>query len=192
LKTKADVRKYYRAIRRDIPEQERVQAAKAAALLFASHPKFKQSEHISCYISFDNELNTEEIIKEIWRAGKHCYLPLLGEERSLEFARYHEGDVLIPNALDILEPQKAGVKIQPEHLDLIILPLVAYDLAGQRLGTGGGYYDRTFAFLHSNPVKRPHLTGLAYNKQRADMLPSDPWDVSLDDLITEQQYIRFR
>ena len=162
-------------------------AAAAANYLLQSAP-FKESRFIASYLPFRGELDTQPLIKGIWKAGKIGYLPILiiGEGKTLEFARYDEGDVLEPNHLSILEPADSTRKIQPEHLEMVILPLVAFDLQGNRLGTGGGYYDRTFAFMHAKPIKRPLLIGLSYSFQQVDLLPKDPWDVKLDAILTEK------
>lgn len=130
-------------------------------------------------------MDTSPIIQAIWRAKKKCYLPVLTEGRSLYFVRYDENDTLQPNQFSILEPENTSRKIAPEQLELVILPLVAFDLQGHRLGTGGGYYDRTFAFMHANH-KKPKLLGLAYSKQQADCIPFDPWDITLAGVVTEQ------
>ena len=89
----------------------------------------------------------------------------------------------------ILEPQDKAKKILAEDLDLVITPLLAFDAKGHRLGTGGGYYDRSFAFLYSNMKKKPLMIGLAYSFQAAECLPTDPWDIALDGVITEEKYI---
>lgn len=104
---------------------------------------------------------------------------------------YNEGDLLHPNKYAILEPQHNLKKIPPENLDLVMVPLIAFDLKGNRLGTGGGYYDRTFAFLREQENKKPRMIGLAYAVQQAEQIPSDPWDVLLDGIVTEQEVILF-
>ena len=71
----------------------------------------------------------------------------------------------------------------------MIAPLVAFDLQGHRLGTGGGYYDRTFAFLHELAIRKPDMMGLAYAAQQAPQIPSDPWDITLNSVVTEQSII---
>lgn len=77
----------------------------------------------------------------------------------------------------------------PKHLDVVLLPLLAFDLAGNRLGMGGGYYDRCFAAYRNRGLKRPLRVGLAFDWQRADSLPAQPWDVPLHAVVTETGWI---
>lgn len=121
----------------------------------------------------------------IWRTNKHCYLPILVVGGSLQFVRYHQGDQLKLNQFNIPEPENTTNIILPENLDLVIAPLVAFDAQGRRLGAGGGYYDRTFAFKHASQAMKPMILGLAYAIQQASNLPADQWDVKLDGVITE-------
>lgn len=113
-------------------------------------------------------------------------MPILAECRSLHFVRYDEHDALSANQFSILEPENTSRKIAAEKLELVITPLVSFDLQGHRLGTGGGYYDRTFAFLHNRAKTNPTVIGLAYAAQQAESLPVDPWDITLDGIVTEQ------
>jgi len=139
-----------------------------------------------------DEFDASPIIETIWQAKKHCYLPILSEndKNPLIFSRYNSGDRLHANRYSILEPVNISCNnILPENLDIVITPLVAFDLHGHRLGAGGGYYDRTFAFLQAHPRERPCMIGLAYASQQADSLPTDPWDIPLHFVLTEKEFI---
>lgn len=183
--SKSEIRKKYYEIRNHIAVSERKNAAMAASGHLAGHIVFSKSKHISCYLPYQNEIDTMPLIQAIWQANKICYLPILIEGRSLNFVRYDEGDKLHSNQFSILEPVNTSRRVAPEKLDLVVTPLVAYDLQGHRLGTGGGYYDRTFAFMHGKQNKKPMLIGLAYSQQQVELLPSDPWDITLDGVATE-------
>ena len=135
---------------------------------------------------FRGELDARPIMQAIWQARKTCYLPILTDEDKLYFSLYHEKDDLILNRYLIFEPKHHDEKIAVENLDIVVTPLLAFDLQGHRLGTGGGYYDRTFAFLKNKKSRKPIMLGLAYALQQADMLPCDTWDISLDGVITEE------
>lgn len=169
-----------------MPAAVRSDAARAAANAFAAQPCFKESTHIACYLANQEELDTQPLIEAVWRAKKICYLPVLQEGKSLFFARYDEGDKLRANQYGILEPENRTRKITAEKLEIVLVPLVAFDLMGHRIGTGGGYYDRTFAFLHAEGVRNPALFGHAYSAQQAADLPFDPWDVALSGVVTEK------
>lgn len=168
----------------------RESAAVAVAACFAAHSKYQESKSIACYLPNQDEIDTQAIINTIWEHGKACYLPVLQEGKSLAFARFDKDDRLRENQYAIREPENQVRKMSPEKLDLVILPLIAFDRMGHRLGTGGGYYDRTFAFMHGGRNRRPALFGLAFSEQEAEMLPYDPWDVLMDGVITERGAIQ--
>lgn len=134
------------------------------------------------------------IIEKTWQARKKCYLPVvvtLSENKALQFFEYEKNDKLISNRYGILEPDISEKSPFPaEKLDLILLPLIGFDRQFHRLGTGGGYYDKTLSFLLSEPpAHSPVLIGLAYACQSIDSLPVDPWDVPLDGILTEKFFV---
>jgi len=122
--------------------------------------------------------------------SKTCCLPVL-RAGELLFFPYQHGDELKKNQFDIPEPVDRTNQIEADQLDLVLLPLVAFDGVGYRLGTGGGYYDKTFAFRKKSAKPVPLLVGLGYDCQRAAPLPADPWDIMLDAVLTEKDWHRF-
>lgn len=182
---KQEFRKIYYAKRREISATIRHQAALTAAEHFLQYDLFKQSQAIACYMPFRDEFDVTPLISKIWREKKQCYLPVLTKEKVLSFVCYDEGDKLIANRYSILEPQNTFKRIQASNLDMVIMPLVVFDTYGHRLGMGGGYYDRTFAFLRYQINKKPLLVGVAYALQQAELVPTDPWDVNLQVVMTE-------
>lgn len=192
-KQKLQLRRHFREIRSQLPAAYRQEAAQAAAGFFTQSAVFQQSMHIACYLPVKSEFDTTPIIEAIWQANKYCYLPVLTDENenSLVFVRYHRDDALHLNRYSIPEPANLTHTIQPARLDIVVAPLVAFDLRGYRLGTGGGYYDRTFAFLHTQTAKKPLVIGLAYAAQQADDIPNDSWDISLNAVVTENGFISF-
>nr|WP_232051911.1 5-formyltetrahydrofolate cyclo-ligase [Aquicella siphonis] len=187
------MRRHFRQVRSKVDAPYREHAALAAANVLEGHPVFIQSRHIACYLPAKDEFETLHIIKMIWKARKHCYLPVLSgqDENALQFAAYDEGDALRLNRYQIQEPVNTGRSRPPQELDLVITPLLAFDSQGGRLGMGGGFYDRTFAFLHSKMNRTPKLIGLAFSSQEAEELPSDTWDIRLDGVLTEKALISF-
>jgi 5-formyltetrahydrofolate cyclo-ligase len=127
----------------------------------------------------------------LWSLGKTLYLPILVtfSERNLWFSAYSPGDPLVCNRFGILEPERVHCRrIKAVALDLVLLPLVAFDAAGHRLGMGGGYYDHCFAFINRRKHwRKPRLMGLAYEFQRQPLIESEPWDVALDAIATERR-----
>jgi 5-formyltetrahydrofolate cyclo-ligase len=126
--------------------------------------------------------------------GKRCFLPILHplKKNSLWFVEYTPDTRLKPNRFGILEPIRAGETLVPAwSLDLVLMPVVAFDHAANRLGMGLGYYDTTFGMLknQTNPFSPPILLGLAYEFQCLSKLPTDSWDVSLAGVITEKRIL---
>jgi len=155
------------------------------------------SQRIACFLDSDGEIATDRLIKQLLAAGKSVYLPVLDPNKTnaLLFARYQAGDVLIPNRFGILEPDlSTQAPINTRDLDLVLMPLVVFDHEGNRLGMGGGYYDRTFSYLLDQSIdeqniddknSRPRLAGLAYSFQQVDQLKPAAWDVPLEKVFTE-------
>ncbi len=189
--SKYHLRKEYRATRARIPATYREEAARQAAALLTTLPAFLSANAIACYLPTKEEFDASLVIEAIWQAKKSCYLPVLAEDGAqfLYFVHYAYGDGLRMNRYGILEPTHMANHISPEALDLTITPCVAFDRAGHRLGTGGGYYDRTFAFLQAGTITKPQMMGLAFAAQEAPEVPADPWDISLIGTLTEKGFV---
>ncbi len=181
---KNHLRQQFRAIRHEVSVSDRSEAAANAAFILAQQPNFNRANHVACYLALTNEFDVTPIISSLWQTQKKCYLPLIQPDNSLRFVLYLEGDALKPNRFGILEPSNIDREIPITQLDLVMVPLLAFDRRGQRLGTGGGYYDRTFA-----KVKEPELIGTGYAAQEIAALPADPWDIRLSAVLTEKEYI---
>lgn len=127
------------------------------------------------------------MIQQVWRRNGECYLPVLASG-ALRFLSYAKGNELRENQYGILEPFDT-VELEPEMLDMVLLPLIAFDRKGSRLGTGGGFYDKTFSFVQDKPERRPLLVGVGFAMQEAESLPVEPWDVKLDAVVTEEGWV---
>jgi 5-formyltetrahydrofolate cyclo-ligase len=104
----------------------------------------------------------------------------------MEFRRYLPGTRTHVDRHGLVAPEGHGARIAPRRLDVVFVPLVAIDPSGTRLGMGGGFYDRLFAFRHRrNTWRKPRLVGVAYDLQRVPHITRKPWDVPLDYVITE-------
>ncbi len=138
------------------------------------------------------EFSTIPIIHAIWAAQKKCYLPLLPPDDSkiLKFAEYSAAANLSLNQYQIFEPQDAVEFFVAVELDLVLMPLIGFDKIGNRLGSGGGYYDRTFACAKNSDTP-PVLLGVGYAFQAVAELRRDEWDVLLDGVLTEQELLLF-
>ena len=184
LLDRQDIRTHVRHLRRALtPEQQQLAAVQAAerALNFAP---IQQAKKIALFLSFDGELNTRPLIAKLWQHKQQVYLPVLHpfSEGQLLFMRYDELTTLTPNRLRIPEPPLDIRNLATlSELDVLLVPLVAFDKQGQRLGMGGGFYDRTLQNWQQHgflPV------GLGHDCQRVDDLPVAEWDVPLPAMIT--------
>ncbi|MES9966080.1 MAG: 5-formyltetrahydrofolate cyclo-ligase [Sedimenticola sp.] len=189
------IRRKARALRRSLSAHEQRAHGLAAARVFHSSPLFRQVQHLAIYLANDGELDPEPLAKKALDAGKKLYLPVLrpNTHNSLWFAPYSPGDRLINNRFGIPEPDIRKLKpVLPWALDLIIMPLVAFDTTGNRLGMGGGYYDRTLNYLRLRKQWfKPRLAGFAHECQKVSSLPINPWDIPLNHAITERKIYTF-
>jgi len=151
-------------------------------------PDFSEAAAIAGYWACQGELDPAPLLERCWTAGKAVYLPVLAGD-ALLFAPYQPETPLHRNRFNIPEPEAAPADLQPPSaMDWVLTPLVAFDTAGTRLGMGGGFYDRSFAFLLDPDWRgrRPRLLGLGYEFQRVTALIRQPWDVPLDAAATEK------
>jgi 5-formyltetrahydrofolate cyclo-ligase len=179
--------------RRQLPPETAKENSTLIANRLVALPVFTESTSIGVYLSINQEVDSIPVINHAWKEKKSCYLPTL-KSQQLQFFRYDPSTSLRPNRFSILEPSPLTKEneILPKNLDLVLLPLVAFDTAGNRLGMGGGYYDRTFSFLrHPDSRSRPFLLGLAYEFQHIASLTPESWDVPLNAVITEKNYYEF-
>ena len=185
------IRQQIRAQRRELSEAERRDRSQQLCLQLQQSRLFTNSQHIALYLSNDGEIDPFPLIESAWQRGKQCYLPVLGLRpgNRLWFIPYFPDTPLVNNRFGIPEPVHSRQLrlFKPQSLDLILMPLVAFDSQGNRLGMGGGFYDRTLSFLKQrHSWHKPRLIGLAYEFQRQQALPQQDWDVPLDAIATEQ------
>jgi len=185
---KQEIRRQARLKRQTLSINMRHISAKKASDLIINHAIFANSTHIACYLTQNYEFDTQFLINAIISQQKHCYLPVLDPQSQQEmiFVNYHSGDPLTPNQYQIPEPHVTEHNwINPEKLDLVLMPLVAFDDQGTRLGMGGGFYDYSLQFMLTGQHQQPLLIGLAYPCQRVAPLPRSDWDVPLHGVLTE-------
>ncbi|HSC48281.1 MAG TPA: 5-formyltetrahydrofolate cyclo-ligase [Gammaproteobacteria bacterium] len=189
-----DLRRRIRDARRGLAPQVRRAAAEAAAKHVLALPAYRDARRLAVYMAVDAELDPEPLLASARADGKEAYLPVISTagDRFLHFQAYAAGTPLRPNLYRIPEPvNDPRSALRPAELDLVLAPLVAFDTRGHRLGMGGGYYDRSFAFLKDRHVRKPLLIGLAYECQKVATLPAESWDVPLAGVVTEQQFYPF-
>ena len=150
---------------------------------------FKDARHIAFYTPVKGEATPLPLQAE---ANKSFYLPVLSTENKfhLNFIKIDNNTKYKNNIYAIPEPIYTPQDIIPAtQLDLVIMPLVAADKKGHRMGMGGGYYDRSFAFKLDSNADFPKLLGFAYDFQLVDKLIAESWDVPLDFIATDREFI---
>lgn len=188
------IRQQVRKARQQLSAEAQHQAAEALVQQAKQFPELQQALHIALYLSNDGELDTAALLQYLQQQGKTLYLPVLHPFTAgyLLFQRYDAQTPMHLNQFGIREPKPDVTAIMlPAQLDVIFMPLVAFDVQGQRLGMGGGFYDRTLSVLPKTSQK-PLLVGLAHQCQQVETVPTEPWDVPLPLVLTPNQLWDFR
>jgi 5-formyltetrahydrofolate cyclo-ligase len=161
------LRQSIRQQRRSLTPAEADDCAEQLAHRTARHALVVQSQRIATYLAADGEIDPYPLMQSLW------------------FAEFNPTDILVFNRFGIPEPVRRRL-IKPSALDLVFTPLVAFDNNGHRIGMGGGYYDRSFAFLRRRRYwRKPRLFGLAYELQKQASIEPNDWDIPLDAIATE-------
>ncbi|MFC3129704.1 5-formyltetrahydrofolate cyclo-ligase [Coralloluteibacterium stylophorae] len=185
---RAGLRRRLRAERSALAAPARMQAAEAVAAQLRAHPAFATSGYIAGYWAIGGELPLHAVLATLPEGCVYC-LPKLHPDGHLVFAPWRFGDALVSNRFGIPEPDvDPSSCLDAELLMAALVPVVGFDRSGTRLGTGGGWYDRSFAFRHERPAP-PWLIGVAYGFQEVDGLVAETWDVPLDAVATPEALI---
>jgi 5-formyltetrahydrofolate cyclo-ligase len=184
--SRQDLRKLIRQKRNQLDSDVQHLAGLDLISQFSTLPELTNAKHIALYLSADGEIETMPLIEWLWQQGKQIYLPVIHpfSKGQLLFLHFDYNTPMVLNRYSIAEPKLDQTKVLPvDQLDLICTPLVAFDDSGQRLGMGGGYYDRTLEpWFREGRGAKP--IGLAHDCQQVDHLPCEAWDVPLPKIIT--------
>ncbi len=187
------LRQQHRQARREISASVRQEAEKALLQQFERILGFEPWRHVACYLPNDGEMATQLLINALWAHNIAVYLPVVPKEkgsRVLQFARYAADTALVKNRFAICEPRLPDSPcLNVRALDLVLMPLVAFDAEGHRLGMGGGYYDSTFSFLKGEN-QHPVLVGMAFESQREDAIEPVETDISLAAILTDKHFYK--
>lgn len=154
----------------------------------------RRFQRIAIYLDNDGELGTGQLIRQLQGMGKQLFLPVLYplSTKRLWFLPYRQNTRLTQNRYRIAEPKLLKRHVPVNSINMIIMPLVGFDENGNRLGMGGGYYDRTLSARKLQAQRDlPLLLGYAHELQRVNHLDANNWDVAMDALITEKQFRKF-
>ena len=184
------MRQYYRKRRAELGSQQLEQAAAALAHRIISLDDYRQSQRLAVYFAVNGEIGLDPVIDHALADGKQVYLPNL-DRQSLRFSPYFREQKLRINKFRLPEPDVGDDDmLQPAELDLVLAPLVVFDENRNRIGMGGGFYDRSFAMRKSPRVTAPILIGVAHDLQKVEQIIPEDWDVRLDMVVTEQAIYR--
>lgn len=166
---------------------QEIQASNAEKLwrLVSTLDAFQQASRVAAYISIRGEIDVSGLMESGALDGKQFYLPVLDAE-SMHFAPWSPGQALEKNGFGLLEPSVPVADcIDVLELDVVLAPLVVFDSKCNRIGQGGGFYDRTFAHKQQTPEAMPILVGVAHESQREAELAPQSWDIPLDIIATD-------
>jgi 5-formyltetrahydrofolate cyclo-ligase len=181
----AAVRSAARAARRSLTDRVRRAAHADIAARLLDLDELQHATHVGWYVATDGEVDPSDAVDALRGRGSRLWLPIVGAERSMRFAPWQAGSSLRPNRYGIDEPEHDPADaIDAAGLDVVLVPCVAVDDRGHRLGFGAGYYDR--ALQHAAAVR----VGVVFEVQVVDRIVAAPWDVPLDVVVTEARCIR--
>ena len=186
MSSQATLRQQALLTRRQLSNQQVKQHSQQIVAQLIRQPELMQANVIAGYLPCNNEVDLTDLFTWGWQHNKTLLLPQCDtpEVGLLTWRHYAPDTPLIPNRYGIAEPDANHAKPCPtKHIDVVLTPLVAFDCQLHRIGMGGGYYDRTFASLN----KRPTMLGCAFACQQVDSIPTNPWDIPLTAVITEQK-----
>ncbi len=187
------LRQSHRAKRQALSELDQQEASAKVLEKFKGILSLKKPNKIALYLPFDGELETASLIAHCWQVNIPVFLPALDPSKkgSLLFFLYTPNTPMRLNQFSIKEPDFTEQPPCPlSQLDIIFMPLVAFDSFGQRLGMGGGFYDRTLA-QEDLSQKMPLRVGLAHDCQHVEKLPVEPWDLPLAWVLTPKRAYEF-
>jgi len=182
------LRQVMRRKRRALSQLSQRIASRKLCAQVRSLPEFSRAKRVAVYLASDGEIDLTPLIKLCWQLNKSVYLPVLHpvKHNRLWFTPYTPNTALSKNRYKILEPTLKRPGAPAWALNIVFMPLVAFDSKGHRMGMGGGYYDRTFAFkLARNSLRGPKLIGMAHDFQRVENLSLAEWDVPLKAVVTD-------
>jgi len=148
---------------------------------------FRAATYVGLYLPMRDEVDPSEIIERAWRANKRVFCPVVGKNGQMNFHHLGRNTTLLRNQFGIWEPIN-NETISPRQLNLVVTPLVAFDADNNRIGMGGGYFDRCFEFLrYRKNWLQPKLMGVAFACQQVEKIAPNPWDIRLYSIYSDAE-----
>lgn len=184
------LRRHFRSLRQSLDRETHAAHARAVARRFFTSGLALSGRSVGLYMASDGEVDLGELLDRLLDTRKRVLLPVVHDGGRMTFYRIRRRTPLSINRYGIIEPAPGAAYVAPLGIDVLLMPLVAFDGDGNRLGRGAGFYDRYLGRLP--PALRPRLIGVAHEVQRSsEPLPADAWDVPLDGVLTESGLQRF-
>jgi 5-formyltetrahydrofolate cyclo-ligase len=175
-----------RELRSKLNREQLEEAAVAVCERICALAEYQQAQKIAVYFAVNGEIGLTPVIDHALAQGKQIYLPNL-DQKTLRFSPYDHAQKMRINRFKLPEPDVTDDEmLLPADLDLVLAPLVVFDANRNRIGMGGGFYDRSFAFRKEPGSHRPRLIGVAHELQKVAQLEPEDWDVRLDMIVTDQ------
>jgi 5-formyltetrahydrofolate cyclo-ligase len=180
-----ELRATVRAARRALGDAERRRAQAAIVDRLLSLDELRRAGRVGWYLATDGEVDPIGAVDALRARGTQLWLPVVGAERSMRFAPWHRDAAMRPNRYGSVAPAGADPRAEgADELDAVVVPCVAVDESGHRVGFGAGYYDRALAGTGAVRI------GVAFELQVVAQLTPAPWDVPLDVVVTEARCVR--
>ena len=188
--TKKRLRQNFRQLRQKLSKKQLLKAGEQLAVQYQLQFTNRLFNNVAIYLQHDSELDTNPLIELFFQSNAQLYLPKIDVDGSnqMQFFRYQPNSKMQCNRFGIPEPI-TDEAIDLQNIDLLLMPLTAFDLSGNRLGMGGGYYDRALSKLSN---KKPLIVGLAYDFQQVDECPVETFDQPLQMILTPTRAITFK
>ncbi len=184
IESKRRLRRQMLRLRKDVTPADSARAGQAAANVLIDLELARRAKRIALYAALPYELPTRPLFDAVVEKGGAALLPRTADPPGLEFFAVEHWEDLRPGAFGVLEPQNDGIAVRLMPGDLVVVPGVAFDEDGYRLGHGKGYYDRAFATELGDV---PTLVGFGYEFQIVDAVPHDHRDRQMDAIVTDQK-----
>ena len=192
MNTKDSLRKEISLKRKNLSKKERLDSEESLVQLWESVGDSYKKNKVALYWPINGEVATNALISYFFSNGSKCFLPIISnneENKLIDFALFEEQSRLVKNRFGIPEPNKSKI-IDLNQLDIIFLPCVCFDSRGNRIGMGGGFYDKTLSYLSKK--ENTKLIILAYDFQEVESCLPESHDIKADACLTPNQYLNFK
>ena len=185
-----EMRQHNRKLRAGLAAHQLEQSAQSLVARIVALDAYRQAQRVAAYFAVNGEIGLDPVIDHALVAGKQVFLPNL-DQKTLRFSPYFREQKMRINKFRLPEPDVGDEEmLAPAQLDLVLAPLVVFDADRNRIGMGGGFYDRSFAFRKDSAIDRPVLIGVAHELQKVERIAPEDWDVRLDMVVTDQAIYR--